>query len=174
MHTGNETIEMQRSPSSCAERRPLSASAAAMGGNALRFDWWLGDRMRTGYLEDKLRLKDVWSRPSDRVAPTRHGGVVLHSGARFQVVAEVSAKAELFKSLQLCAKTFQHRQWLVLGARFLNTVPFWWRQIKHTQIKCRENISLSIIHSFIQLFQQRLWDMQEKCPKTLWYDWIRA
>lgn len=80
--------------------------------------------MRTGYLEDKLRLKDVWSRPSDRVAPTRHGGVVLHGGARFQVVAEVSAKAELFKSLQLCAKKLsasRRRQWLVLVAR-LNTV----------------------------------------------------
>lgn len=77
--------------------------------------------MRTGYLEDKLRLKDVWSRPSDCVAPTRHGGVVLHGGARFQVVAEVPAKAELFKSLQLCVKTSRH-QWLVLVTRFLNTV----------------------------------------------------
>lgn len=65
--------------------------------------------MRTGYLEDKLRLKDVWSRPSDRVAPTRRGGVVLHGGAQLEVVAEGPAKGELFKSLQLCAKTFQHR-----------------------------------------------------------------
>lgn len=65
--------------------------------------------MRMGYLEDKLHLKDVWSRPSDRVAPMRHGGVVFHGGAQFKVVAEVPAKAELFQSLQLCVKTFQHR-----------------------------------------------------------------
>lgn len=82
--------------------------------------------MRTGYLEDKLRLKDVWSRPSDRVAPTRHGGVVLHGGAQFQVVAEVSAKAELFKSLQLCAKTFQCSENISLIQSFRYLL---WRQL---------------------------------------------
>lgn len=81
--------------------------------------------MRTGYLEDKLRLKDVWSRPSDRVAPTRHGGVVLHGGARFQVVAEVSAKGRVVQiSAALCENlsASRRRQWLVLVTRFLNTV----------------------------------------------------
>lgn len=163
---------MQRSPSSCAERRPLSASAAAMDGNASRFDWWLGDRMRTGYLEDKLRLKDVWSRPSDRVAPTKRGGVVLHGGAQFHVVAEVSAKAELFKPLQLCAKTFRHRGgasgsfwWHVSSTRSL----FWGQQIKHTQIKCRDYFQVYTV-----IVAERERDTQEKCPKTLWHDWIRG
>lgn len=75
--------------------------------------------MRTGYLEDKLRLKDVWSRPSDRVAPTRHGGVLLHGGAQFEVVAQVPAKGELFKAL--CKKPFSIETAPVAG--FGDTFP---------------------------------------------------